>query len=164
MTARCTRIGVISDTHVFSIEELPEGLVAALRGMDLIVHLGDYMGRSLLDALKELNSFRGVYGNMDPLSIRLVLPEKDVLEIGGKRIGVIHGFGAPWGLAERVTREFPGVDAVLHGHSHTPANELLDGVLRFNPGSATGRFPASGKTYGIVTLGDDIQGEIVALP
>lgn len=158
------RIGVISDTHVSGIEELPQGLVETLKNMDIIVHLGDYTGKGLLDGLRELGDFHGVCGNMDPLSIKMALPEKEVLEIGGKRIGLIHGSGAPWDLATRVRGQFLDVDAVLYGHSHVACSETLEGVLCVNPGSATGKFPANGETFGILTVSDDIEGEIIALP
>jgi predicted phosphodiesterase len=39
--------------------------------------------------------------------------------------------------------------------------EYKGGVLYFNPGSATGTFPASSKTFGIITAGKEMAGEIL---
>ncbi len=36
------KIGVVSDTHVSRIDQLPPKLVDSLKEVDLIVHLGDY--------------------------------------------------------------------------------------------------------------------------
>jgi len=156
-------IGVLSDTHVLEIGQLPEGLVRCLAEVDLIVHLGDYTGKEVLDGLRRLGDFRGVRGNMDPVSIRQELPETDVLEVEGKRIGLIHGWGPPFGMEEKVRSRFSDVDAILYGHTHMPANQVQDGVLLFNPGSATGRFPAVRMTYGILCVMDSIRGEIVGV-
>lgn len=154
------QITVISDTHVSSIEELPTRLVALLRKSELIIHLGDYTGAKLVDDLKHLSNFYGVCGNMDLSSLRAILPETQVIEINGKRLGLIHGQGAPWGIDRRIKTRFEQADAVLYGHTHLARNEIHDGTLYFNPGSATGKFPATRKTYGILTIDESIAGEI----
>ena len=60
------KIGVISDTHAQELNDLPQKLVEALSDADMIVHAGDYTHKSLLDELKTLGPFKGVYGNTDP--------------------------------------------------------------------------------------------------
>lgn len=60
--------------------------------------------------------------------------------------------------------KFSGVQAIIHGHSHQTKNDFRDGVLWFNPGSATGTFPAREKTYGILTIDREIRREIIRLP
>lgn len=157
------RIGVISDTHVSRIDQLPIKLIDALKNVDLIVHLGDYTGIELLEGLKGLGDFQGVFGNMDPLAIRAELPEKDIIDIDSKRLGLIHGWGAPTGIQERVKSSFKDVGAILYGHTHIAMNEVIDGILFFNPGSATGKFPALQKTYGILITEDSLQGEIITI-
>src|SRR3972149_7772203 len=111
------RIAVLSDTHVSRIRELPKALVDRLKDVDLVVHVGDYTGKEFLDELRKLVNFRGVRGNMDPPDIRGALPDKDILEVNGKRIGLIHGLGAPIGLEERIRKEFENVHAIVYGHS-----------------------------------------------
>ena len=156
-------MGVISDTHCSGIGDLPPELVEGLTHVDLIVHVGDYTGKKLVDDLQGLGEFRGVYGNMDPPAVRTILPEKEVVEVGGKRIGLVHGWGAAAGLQKRALGCFSNVDAVLYGHSHTASSEVIDGVLVFNPGSASGRFPAARKTYGVLLVDEAIEGKIVTI-
>ena len=157
------KIVVLADTHVSNISQLPEELVRLLKKADVIVHLGDYTGKQLLDELRQLGRFEGVYGNIDSASIRRELPEERVLEVEGKRIALVHGWGAPFGLEEKIRARFPDVDAILYAHTHIPVNKVVEGVTVFNPGSATGRFPAREKTCGILAVADSIQGEVVRL-
>jgi putative phosphoesterase len=156
-------LGVVSDTHVSRLDQLSRSLIDRLMGVDLIVHLGDYTGRELLDGLGGLGDFRGVAGNMDSQELRAYLPETEILELNGKRLGLIHGWGAPWGMQEKIKGRFEKVDAILYGHTHIARSELIDGVLFFNPGSATGKFPALQKTCGILVIDEYIQGEIIAI-
>lgn len=157
------RVGVISDTHCSGVADLPPELVEGLKRVDLIVHVGDYTGKKLVDDLQGLGAFRGVYGNMDPPAVRTILPEKEVVELGGKRIGLVHGWGSSTGLQKRALDCFSDVDAVLYGHSHMARSEVVDGVLVFNPGSASGRFPALRKTYGVLLVEETIQSEIITI-
>ena len=157
------KVGVVSDSHVSKIDQLPSKLVDGLKEVDLIVHLGDYTGKELLDSLRGLGDFRGVFGNMDPSALRLELPEKEGIEANGKRLGLIHGWGAPWGIHKKIKDRFEGVDAVLYGHTHIAKIETVGGILFFNPGSATGRFPALRKTYGILVIEESLQGEIITI-
>lgn len=157
------KVAVLSDTHMPSIEQLPARLVSELKAVDLIVHLGDYTGTALLDELRSLGEFRGVRGNMDPPSFTSLLPDTEVLEIGGKRLGLIHGWGAPWGLQKRVRGRFKQVDAILYGHTHLAASDTVDDTAFFNPGSATGKFPAMRKTYGILTIGESLDWRVVTI-
>ncbi|HEY49141.1 MAG TPA: metallophosphoesterase family protein [Dehalococcoidia bacterium] len=160
---KAMKIGVVSDTHVSRVDQLPANLLEMLEEVDLVVHLGDYTGIELLDGLRSLGDFRGVFGNMDSSEVRAELPEKEVIELGGKRLGLIHGWGAPSGIHGRIKDRFGSVDAVLYGHTHMAENELVWGTLFFNPGSATGRFPAESKTFGILVIEESIQGEIIAI-
>lgn len=159
------RIVVISDTHAHSLEELPKPIIDACKKSDLIVHCGDYTSKELLDELKRLGKFKGVHGNMDSDEIRKELPEKEIFKIGKTNIGIIHGWGAPFGLDDRVRKVFENekVDLIIYGHSHFPYNELKDNIWFFNPGSATGSFPAFQKTYGLITIDKEIKCEIVRL-
>ena len=157
------KIAVLSDTHSSSIEELPPKLVSALSEADMILHLGDYVSQGIIDGLEELGLFEGVCGNADPYDIKQVLPDERVLEVGGKRIGMVHGWGSPEDLEERVCARFSGVDAILYGHSHRAVSKMVNGVVVFNPGSAIGKYPAIYASYGILTIGEGIEAEIVKL-
>jgi hypothetical protein len=62
-----------------------------------------------------------------------------------------------------VVTQFNEVDVIVYGHSHRPMNEVVHGVLLFNPGTASG-FSSSGvHTIGILECGDTVKGEIVDL-
>jgi putative phosphoesterase len=150
------RIGVISDTHVNSLAEIPERILATLAEVDLIVHTGDFVAKSVLEGLKRLGEVKAVRGNMDSEELKRILPEKELLEIEGKRIGITHGWGAPYGIEDRVGGMFEDVDIIIFGHSHQAKNEVKKGVLFFNPGRAR-------DSFGILTLGKEVRGEIISL-
>jgi putative phosphoesterase len=159
------KIVVVSDTHTDSIDNLPRRVLDELSGADLIIHAGDFTGKRLVDALRRIGTFRGVYGNIDGPDIRTELPAIDIIEAGNFTIGVNHPAegGSPLTLEQRLKPKFSGVQAIIHGHSHRTKNDFRDGVLWFNPGSATGTFPARQKTYGILTIDKEIHGEIIRL-
>ncbi len=147
------RIGVISDTHLHSGEELPRDIVTAFSDVDLIIHTGDFTMLPVLGGLQKMGEVKAVRGNMDSAEIREVLPEKELLVINGKRIGIIHGSGPPWGIENRVREQFDQVDVILFGHTHQAKNEVIGGVLFFNPGQAK-------NSYGILQIDDEVAGQI----
>ncbi len=157
------RIVVLSDSHTDAIDRLPGRIVDELSGADLIVHAGDYTGLQILEELRRRGNFRGVHGNMDPPEIKRGLPALETLVVGDRRIGVCHPSegGLPLGIEGRIRAKFQNVDAIIYGHTHRAKNERRGGVLYFNPGSATGTFPALTKTFGILTIGNETSGEIV---
>ena len=150
------RIGVLSDTHVTSPAEIPEQILTALAKVDLIVHTGDFVAKGVLDGLNQLGEVKAVRGNMDSEELKRLLPEKDLLSIEGKRIGVIHGWGAPFGIEDRVREMFEDVDIIIFGHSHHSKNEVKKDILFFNPGRAR-------DSFGILTIGEKVKGEIIKL-
>ena len=149
-------IGVLSDTHARSLTEIPAKTLDALSRVDLIVHAGDFVTRDVLDGLRRLGEVKAVRGNMDSLQLGQMLPQKELVLVGRKKIGVTHGSGSPFGLAKRVGRMFEDVDAIIYGHSHVAQNKVIDGVLFFNPGS--GR-----RSFGLLIVGKDIRGKIIKL-
>src|SRR5438128_10130567 len=159
------KIAVISDTHTDSIDNLPKRVLDELSGADLIIHAGDFTGKRLVDALRKTGPFRGVYGNIDGPDVRKELPAIDIIQAEDFVIGLNHPaeVGSPLTLGQRLRPKVPGVQAIIHGHSHRTKNDFRDGVLWFNPGSATGTFPARQKTYGILTIDKEIHGEIIRL-
>ena len=70
------KIGVLSDTHVSRVSDLPPSVIRALENADLIVHLGDFDSLQLLNELREMGDFIGVAGNHDGQDIRKILSEK----------------------------------------------------------------------------------------
>lgn len=159
------RIAVLSDTHAGKVNELPPALVDALMGMDMVIHLGDYSSGEMVNELKKTGKFRGVRGNHDFEDIHAMLPQKDVVEVNGRRIGLVHGHGCsfPRGLHKGLIAQFKEeeVDVILFGHTHIASSKVVEGILLFNPGSAAGRFPAHNRTYGVLTIGETVNGDIV---
>lgn len=148
------KIGVISDTHARTMEDIPWSVLAALKRVDLIVHAGDITERAVLEGLREIGEVKAVQGNMDAGELRHMLPDKRIIDIDGKQIGLVHGSGGPWGIAERVRTLFGEVDIIIFGHSHLSFNEYLRGTLMFNPGRAR-------DSFGLLTIGKEIKAEIL---
>ncbi len=157
-------IGVLSDTHMYSLNDLPKKIVDELAHMDMIVHAGDYISPTVIDDLEEFGKFRGVYGNMDPVEVRNRLPRIDIFEEGRFKLGITHpAEGGPPSILEKKVRDaLKGVDAIIYGHSHMTKNEVKNGVLFFNPGSATGQF-TNCKSFGILNIGKTLKGRIIKL-
>lgn len=120
-------IGVISDTHGLL---RPEAL-AGLRGSDHIIHAGDIGDPTVLDKLAEIAPVTAVRGNVDRGVWARKIPETNVLEVGGVSIYVLHDL-----QTLDLKLEAAGFAAVVSGHSHIPKQEMKNGVLYFNPGSA----------------------------
>jgi len=158
---------VLSDTHARDLSELPARMVDEMRGAELIIHAGDYITMKLLDQLRGLADFKGVHGNMDPYELKSELPAHAIIELKGFKIGITHPSegGSPFGLKRRAKSKLgEELDVIIYGHSHKPANERDGSTLYFNPGSATGTFPARHKTYGILRIEEGtVKGEIVKL-
>lgn len=120
-------IGVISDTHGL----LRPRAVAALDGSDYIIHAGDVGEPAILDRLNQIAPVTAVRGNVDRGAWAHRLAATNVLEVGGVSIYVLHI------LDELDLKpEAAGFAAVIYGHSHYPRQEMRNGVLYFNPGSA----------------------------
>jgi putative phosphoesterase len=60
-------------------------------------------------------------------------------------------------------REFEPVDVLVYGHSHVPANYVRQGVLLFNPGTATGFASKGNHSIGMLHIDKEIRGEIIPL-
>jgi putative phosphoesterase len=161
------RIGVLADTHLPDNREATAFLqaLAARHFADtaMILHAGDVVAPGVLEALAPCPVY-GVRGNMDP--VMPGFPYKRVLEIDGVRIGLIHGWGPPAGLAGRVRAEFADtpLDCLVFGHSHVPLCQREGALLLFNPGSATDRRGQPSTSVGILEVaGGAIAGRIVWL-
>ena len=147
------RIGVIADTHIRTLSEIPSPILVALAEVDLIVHAGDFTERAVLEGLGTLGEVKAVHGNMDSGELKRMLPQKELFIVNGKKIGLTHGSGGPWGMADRMRRMFKDVDIIIFGHSHQPYNEFIGGSLLFNPGRAR-------DSFGLLTIDDEIKAEI----
>jgi hypothetical protein len=148
-------IGVISDTHGLL---RPEAL-AALQGSDYIIHAGDIGDPQILDKLVAIAPLTAVRGNVDHGAWTRKIPATNVLEIGEISIYVLHD------LQELDLKpEAAKFAVVVYGHSHVPKQEVKNGVLYFNPGSAGPRRFKVPVSVGRMTIEDGrIDSEILLL-
>lgn len=145
------KIGVVSDTHSHLI---PKKLLNDFKSVDLIIHAGDFCTTDDLNVFKKIKEVRAVFGNMDGLEIRQILPEKVIFQVDGVKIGLCHGYGSPDKVPKVVKSEFKNdkVHVVIFGHSHFPYNETINGVLYFNPGSPNDVVRAPYCSYGMLNI------------
>ncbi len=149
-------IGVISDTHGLL---RPEAL-DALRGSDYILHAGDVGAAGILEELAAIAPVTAIRGNVDKDDWAKRLPTTEVFEVGGVSIYMLHD------LAELDLKpKAAGFSAVISGHSHVPKQEMRDGVLYFNPGSAgPRRFKLPVSVGKLIVQDGTVRGEILTLP
>jgi putative phosphoesterase len=114
--------GVISDTHGLLRPEA----VAALAGVDLILHAGDVGSPDVLSELERIAPVYAISGNVDPPDW---LPPTRTVVIGDARVYLVHRI-ADLDVNGSIYH------AIICGHSHKPSNEVKRGVLYLNPGSA----------------------------
>ena len=108
------RIAVIADTH----DKYPPGFPRRLQQADEIWHLGDVCDPSIVLRLERITLVRVVRGNCDeepqwPLMLDF--------ELEGHRFHLEH---IP-------TKYPPPCDVFLHGHTHVPRDETINGVMKF---------------------------------
>lgn len=162
-TRKKIKIGILSDTHVSGPDERLRRIIDEnFSGVDMIFHAGDLVDLSVLDLFGE-KDVRAVSGNMDTPRVKQALPERLIMDIQGFRIGLIHGWGSPDGMEKKLVHQLGRLDCIVFGHTHAPVNQLIDGVRFFNPGSALDRRFAPFCSVGILEVGDEITGSIIAL-
>jgi putative phosphoesterase len=150
-----TQVGVISDTHGLM---RPQALIA-LAGVQHIVHAGDIGDPAVLEALRAIAPLTAVRGNNDRGPWAQAVQETELLEIAGHHLYVLHDLS----LLDLDPRA-AGISAVIAGHSHQPKNDLRDGILYFNPGSAGPRRFKLPIALGRLHLSPGtLRGEIITL-
>ena len=157
------RVGVVADTHCPEfLDRLPSRIEEVLAGVELILHAGDVGSVETLEELARIAPVTAVRGDHDGA---LDLPQQRLVEVGGRRIGLIHGnrshlieepatlvgtvtLGQWWpkvGLHRWLLGNFPGADAVVYGHTHLPDARQEGGTLLFNPGAVYQVSPAEAR-------------------
>ena len=143
-----TKIAILSDSH-----DHVQNLLTALqqiraRGVEAILHCGDYCAPFMLDHLgKEFSgTIHTVFGNNDGDGRLLqVIASKHAhmrlhgiyaeVELGGRRIAMIH-YPEP---AQRIAQS-GHLDLVCYGHNHQRRSEQIGGCWLVNPGEVLGMF------------------------
>ncbi|UOQ44747.1 metallophosphatase family protein [Halobacillus salinarum] len=152
------KIVVIADTHFKKEVKLPQPLINALQKADLIIHAGDWKTPALYEELKQYAPVEGVYGNIDEEDIQALFPDKQVLDIKGHTIGLVHGHGEKKTTEKRVVEAFQdeAVDLIIFGHSHLPLLRFVGKRLLFNPGSPTDKRRMPYYSFGVLTIDEEL--------
>ena len=177
------KIGLISDTHAAGNgHNIPETILQALAGVDLILHCGDLECLGVLDYLETVAPVLAVRGYEDPMEPgdRLARITR-VVQVEGVSIGMIHDIQWPGPrivpAGDGSTLEFPEgdpdelmakkfgqpVNAVIFGDTHHELIQQYGGVLLVNPGSPT--YPAknhASRELGTIGMLDVENGTVTA--
>ena len=129
------RVAAIADTHDIPLND---ATIAVLESCDHIIHAGDFCSPATYEQIKSMGELTAVYGNSDSYEVRQMLTERNVVELGGVRIGVVHraqllqsGTTGAYYLAKEME-----VDCLVFGHLHTPVVDSSN-ILLVCPGSPT---------------------------
>ena len=122
-------VGLIADTHGLVRPEA----VAALTGVDLILHGGDVGGPAVLLALAAIAPVHAVGGNTD--SPQDHLPPAIDTTLEGVRIHVSHGheLGSP--TPEALVARY-AAEVIVYGHTHRRLLTEIGTTIVINPGAA----------------------------
>lgn len=135
------RIGVISDTHGLLLPQVAK----VFSGVQFLIHAGDIGSQQVLDGLTKIARVVAVRGNVDIGYTAPLFPDTRRFTLEGVDIFLCH-------QPERAMNLVTPPMLIIHGHTHIPRNEMRDGVLWFNPGTA-GKPKISGcYSVGIVTV------------
>ena len=101
-------IVVVSDTHCYRWDEVHPYIRKAVAEADIAVHCGDFTRLDVVEGVRRTaKKAVAVHGNSDPVEIREALPYIEVIEVEGKRIGVIHpAWGGPPFELEELFKDF----------------------------------------------------------
>jgi putative phosphoesterase len=130
------KIGLISDTHGY----LDEKVFHYFKDCDEIWHIGDFGTTEVSDQLASFKTLKGVYGNIDDATIRLIHPKVLFFECEAKRFLITHIGGAPGKYVAEVNQLIKQYtpDVFICGHSHIlrVVSDTKNNLLYINPGAA----------------------------
>lgn len=165
------RIGFLADTHSAKPDgsDLPDSVLRAFAGVDLVIHLGDVGRKGILARLAEVAPVWVPYGEgkgFVPHDARGGDPVKVVEGANGCRVGLQFALKQPDSkiategttitydpgtLPSLLQRRFKqDVHVVAYGGTHVAHSEERDGVLFVNPGSPS--MPSDGPTGSVAVL------------
>jgi len=134
------RIGILSDSHGRADTTRLAVKALQVRGVTLLLHLGDIGGEEVIDELVGCNA-RVVFGNCDWDIAGLTRHAQcmglfvdhpmGLVEADGKRIAFTHGH-LPQLMDQAIAQR---VDYLLHGHTHELRDERMGRVRIINPGA-----------------------------
>jgi putative phosphoesterase len=121
-------IGIISDTHGV----VSSFALKALSGVDRILHAGDIGSPEVLEVLQRLAPTAAIRGNTDGDTWCENLPVTEILDLDQTTFYLLHDL-----QTLDLDPKSAGIQVVVHGHTHRSALKTHDGILYFNPGSAS---------------------------
>jgi putative phosphoesterase len=169
-------IGLVADTHSRQRDgsDLPAAVLDALRGVDLILHLGDMGAVGALDRLAQVAPVLATRGGHAVGEDPRIAARARVVVAGGRRVGALFDLSAA-GAGFTVTESigFPpesesalarlfgaAVDVVAFAATHRPFLVRHQGVLYVNPGSPN--LPAAGPgTVAVLDLSAPEPGAVI---
>lgn len=140
-------IVILSDSH--GSRSAFKSLEVVLKECDYIFHLGDYSSDGAY--LKSLYPDKTVVinGNCELRSVGL---DEACIEVEGVKIFLCHGhkYSVKTTLLPLAKRAKElACTLAAYGHTHTPAEDEIDGVTLFNPGSVS---DFGAKSYGYAVI------------
>ncbi len=165
-------MAVLSDTHD-NLQKLRAALsVARDNRVEAVIHLGDFTSPfTLRELANSAPRVVGVLGNNDgdPLALLRTASSSNIelqhwpheIELGGRRILLVHGFGSADTLV-RVVEALAASgrwDAVLYGHTHRLDLRRVGGALVLNPGEVYGGI--TGRSTFAVLDTERMEAEVV---
>ncbi len=121
---------------------------------EAMIFLGD--GLRDLDGLCQRHPNLRVYSVRGNCDFSAFEAGEGLAAFGGVLFFYAHGdsYGVKYSRAQLAqAARARGADAALYGHTHTAANEEIEGVTVFNPGSV-GRPREGSASYGVITIQD----------
>ena len=162
------RLLLLADTHVPKrARDLPAQVWAEVDAADAVIHAGDWVDVTLLDALESrAHRLIGVHGNNDGHPLRSRLPEVARETLGGVRFAVVHETGPSGGRDRRMQATYGAdTDVLVFGHSHIPWDTCTaDGLRLLNPGSPTDRRRQPVATYMTVEVSNSTVAYVQLVP
>ena len=138
------KIGIMSDSHDHLENILKCVRIFRQRGVDYVIHLGDYVNPNSVRALDGIK-VRGIFGNNDGDKFRLAAA---YAAIGGELMGEFwefkedglflacyHGTDLP--ITDALAR-CGTYDVLLYGHTHRSDTSQVGETLVLNPGTCHG--------------------------
>ena len=129
------KILLISDTHGYIDDKILSYCKLADEGW----HAGDIGSIEVVDKIKQLKPFKGVYGNIDNNLIRNKFPIDQRFSCENIKVWITHIGGYPSRYSKRISDRLKSekVDLFICGHSHIlrVMNDKKHDLLYINPGA-----------------------------
>lgn len=156
------KIGIISDTHgdMISIEKA----IPYLEKCDLIIHAGDYVDDAEYIHYATDVEVKCVKGNCDSYSSNI--DYELTFSVKNKKFFVCHGHYYDVKMGINLLYKFAkdnDINVVVFGHTHVPIYKTIEDIIFINPGSLAFPRGKSNKTFGVLTIEDDISYEEIKL-